>query len=1313
MIVQLTNAGQAALDANEGVVTITSFQIGSGHGYVPQPTDTGIHGTSLFTGVPTNPVKITANVVQYTGIMDATVGPFSYGEIGLYMADGTLFALAANSTLITKALGDEARIDMYVSIISPNYEMWLSLVESNNPFRMAVLGAPDQLPASKDASPNCYVITGAADDQSAFMAYTNRYGWWNFDAYDFASGASTEVTITAVSASSVTIARSDYDARMNPTTIGDVIIEFVSGPAYSFARYVRDVIVQTNDVVLDFVSPFSILPVVGDTLVYFVRRQSPNNVPVYPVASTTALGIMQVGAGLLVTNGLVSVDDSVIPYPVKSFNGQTGVTTFEVVDANPATGQTLVVSNGLNLTKATLRTIVAGTGVGIALDTNSNLVISSTAAAYVLPVATTTVLGGVMSKAGSHITISNTGVIDLDFTPVTSVDGQTGAVTIEAQNATGSTGQTLISDSGATTGIIKLYAIKAGSGITVTQSGGDVTIAGSGYTLPTAGTGTGGVLGGVKVDGTTVTINATTGIISANSVVNVASTTVTGIVRVGQTLTLTDPATGTIDYNLPQAGVGSGGVLGGVKVDGTTITLNATTGVISASGTGVSSVNGATGAITNQVTDANTASGLSWIVSSGGPGSTSPNNPQLRRIVAGQSIAAITTDVNGNLVVGVDPSAPTTGYTNANLMINESGDLGTSNPAYLWTDSGAKVIGLQTGTSNGLFWRCNPQTVAASGTIKSPMFALGSRTNTISQMWMRTGSDSTGTFNYQVVYYNSSGTVVTSGNSSGNLPLTTNLTRLTTPVDVQDPTASQAQVVINYTTATWTTLDWFRGKVEAGNVNTAYSMEGTLDKIATLATGAVKSVSGQTGAVVISATDNNAATGTSLVVNSGSTTGAIKLKTIVAGTNIGLATDANGNLQINSTAAAYTLPVATASVLGGVKSGANVTIAADGTISVAAPNTYTLPVATSTVLGGVKQGAGTSIAVDGTISVTTVGGVSSVSTQTGAVVIQASDANTGSGTSLITNSGATTGNITLKRLVAGTNITIGADGNGNLQINNSAATYTLPAATTSVLGGVKAGSGLSVAVDGTLSVTALGGVSSVSGLTGAVTVQATDNNTATGVSLIANSGSTTANIKLLRLVAGTNTTIAPDASGNLVVSSTASGGGVTSVSTLTGAVVVQATNNNAATGTSLISDGGSTTGNIKLKTVVAGSGITLASDSNGNLLVSASASAFYYLPITGSSGIGTPFTTPIATILLTSAASAAATVSLPTTGNVGGARVVFMNASTFVMTLTTTGNLLQLRSAAATSSVAVNAGAQLEFVWTGSLYLATPTAFSG
>ena len=58
------------------------------------------------------------------------------------------------------------------------------------------------------------------------------------------------------------------------------------------------------------------------------------------------------------------------------------------------------------------------------------------------------------------------------------------------------------------------------------------------------------------------------------------------------------------------------------------------------------------------------------------------------------------------------------------------------------------------------------------------------------------------------------------------------------------------------------------------------------------------------------------------------------------------------------------LPVATDSVLGGVKQGNRVTIGADGTISA----DDQLPVATDSVLGGVKQGSRVTIGADGTIS---------------------------------------------------------------------------------------------------------------------------------------------------------------------------------------------------------------------------------------------------------------------------------------------------------------------------------------------------------
>jgi hypothetical protein len=252
----------------------------------------------------------------------------------------------------------------------------------------------------------------------------------------------------------------------------------------------------------------------------------------------------------------------------------------------------------------------------------------------------------------------------------------------------------------------------------------------------------------------------------------------------------------------------------------------------------------------------------------------------------------------------------------------------------------------------------------------------------------------------------------------------------------------------------------------------------------------------------------------------------------------------------------------------------------------------------------------------------------------GAVSVVAKNASGLTGTSLIVDSGATTGTITLKTLVPGTNISLGTDPNGNIRIDG-AASYVLPPATASTLGGVKIGSGVTVAADGTISVapytlpiassTVLGGVkiganinvagdgtisvapapvTSVDGQTGAVIVKTTDNNPATGVTLITDTGATTGNAKLKTLVAGSNITLSSDASSNLRIDATAP---VTSVSGQTGAVVVQAKDNNASTGQSLIVDSGATTGVSKFRTVVAGANINVTLDMYGNVVINGQA----------------------------------------------------------------------------------------------------------
>ena len=94
---QVTNVGLSYVNAVPGgpEIKLTKFRIGDAVGYTPDETDTALHGSVLYTGVPAAMNRISDNTLDVIIHMPANVGPFNFGEIGLYLPDDTLFALAA------------------------------------------------------------------------------------------------------------------------------------------------------------------------------------------------------------------------------------------------------------------------------------------------------------------------------------------------------------------------------------------------------------------------------------------------------------------------------------------------------------------------------------------------------------------------------------------------------------------------------------------------------------------------------------------------------------------------------------------------------------------------------------------------------------------------------------------------------------------------------------------------------------------------------------------------------------------------------------------------------------------------------------------------------------------------------------------------------------------------------------------------------------------------------------------------------------------------------------------------------------------
>lgn len=414
MRVQLTDAGAALLNANQGPIQVSSYKLGSAFGYIPSGSDTNIHGSLVYTGSPSQYFVVNANVVKYSVLLDYNLGPFDFGEIGIYTSTGVLFALATGDELLHKIPislqnGNSIRIDIYLSMVGQNYEMWLDYADTNSNFRMAVLNSVDNLPPVSQAAPNTYIISGATAGQSSFMAYTDRMGLWNFDCYAYSMQRS--ATIQAFDSQSVTINNADYVDTIASAYFGEVIAEFSTGINYSICRYVSSVVKGATQTVISFSNPLMQLPIIGDQIIFFARQQLSTTIPNLPIATNTTLGAIKVGTTLTITaDGTLNVAPAA--FPVTSVNGKTGDVE---ITANDIPGLAAVAKTGQY----------------------SDLL--GTPTPYSLPIASTTTLGGVKISTSGNISIAGDGTIDLGFQPTKSVNGVTpdgtGNITLNIPNS--------------------------------------------------------------------------------------------------------------------------------------------------------------------------------------------------------------------------------------------------------------------------------------------------------------------------------------------------------------------------------------------------------------------------------------------------------------------------------------------------------------------------------------------------------------------------------------------------------------------------------------------------------------------------------------------------------------------------------------------------------------------------------------------------------------------------------------------------------------------------------------------------------------
>jgi hypothetical protein len=246
----LTSVGLAAATTASqpgGIsVKLTTFKVGSGSGYTPNPSDTALRGSVLYTGTITGYIKQPDGSLLVSCVLPAGVGPFTFGEIGIYDDLGNLFALSCLPVPITKTSSLNSGFGAtytFNGLLKLGSSSTIIQIPGGNPLEYPVQyvttwAALEPAPLS---GPSIYVtIISEVDNKGDYSTLVRKNdGKWSIQSNYFPMRTSAVISAVAVNKSFLTIPIAAWLAMVpgdTSLTIGAATSFVVKAPNGYFAQ---------------------------------------------------------------------------------------------------------------------------------------------------------------------------------------------------------------------------------------------------------------------------------------------------------------------------------------------------------------------------------------------------------------------------------------------------------------------------------------------------------------------------------------------------------------------------------------------------------------------------------------------------------------------------------------------------------------------------------------------------------------------------------------------------------------------------------------------------------------------------------------------------------------------------------------------------------------------------------------------------------------------------------------------------------------------------------------------------------------------